>query len=50
MGSALKNPKSVVSSTMTIVIGYAGLAVATSGILLTMDALECFLHALRLHW
>jgi vacuolar-type H+-ATPase subunit I/STV1 len=31
-------------------IGFAGWAGATGGVLLGMDALECFLHALRLHW
>lgn len=26
------------------------LALATFGVLLCMDTMECFLHALRLHW
>ena len=26
------------------------IALATLGVLLVMDALECYLHALRLHW
>jgi len=29
---------------------YGGFAFATTGVLLMMDVLECFLHALRLHW
>jgi len=33
-----------------IVVGYAGFAAATFGILLCMDLMECLLHALRLHW
>ena len=31
-------------------IGYCFFAGLTFGVLLTMDVLECFLHALRLHW
>eukprot|EP00456_Euglypha_rotunda_P032243 TRINITY_DN25003_c0_g1_i4.p1 TRINITY_DN25003_c0_g1~~TRINITY_DN25003_c0_g1_i4.p1 ORF type:complete len:118 (-),score=8.43 TRINITY_DN25003_c0_g1_i4:100-453(-) len=30
--------------------GFAIWAGATTGVLLAMDSLECFLHALRLHW
>jgi len=33
-----------------IFIGYAVFAVVTFAVLLCMDVLECFLHALRLHW
>lgn len=33
-----------------IFIGYAVFAAVTFGVLLCMDVLECFLHALRLHW
>eukprot|EP01040_Poterioochromonas_malhamensis_P002388 gene2388-2535_t len=33
-----------------IFIGYAVFAAVTFGVLLAMDVLECFLHALRLHW
>lgn len=32
------------------VIGFAVWLGATAGVLLAMDVLECFLHALRLHW
>jgi len=31
-------------------IGFAVFAAVTTGVLLMMDVLECFLHALRLHW
>ena len=30
--------------------GFAVFAGVTTGVLLMMDVLECFLHALRLHW
>ena len=33
-----------------IVIGYSVFSGITTGVLLIMDVLECFLHALRLHW
>lgn len=33
-----------------IIVGYAIFAVATLGVLLIMDALECYLHTVRLHW
>jgi len=33
-----------------VVVGYAVWAAATFAVLLCMDVLECFLHALRLHW
>ena len=31
-------------------LGYDIFAMVTMGVLLMMDVLECFLHALRLHW
>jgi len=37
-------------SAFMIFVGFAVWAGATFGVLLAMDSLECFLHALRLHW
>ena len=37
-------------SPLGIVFGYSVFAVVTFAVLLCMDVLECFLHALRLHW
>jgi len=33
-----------------VFVGFAVWVAATFGVLLAMDSLECFLHALRLHW
>lgn len=38
------------NSPLAIVCGFAVFAAVTFGVLLAMDVLECFLHALRLHW
>jgi V-type H+-transporting ATPase subunit a len=35
---------------LAIFIGFAVFAGTTFGVILCMDVLECFLHALRLHW
>jgi V-type H+-transporting ATPase subunit a len=37
-------------SAFMVFVGFAVWAGATFGVLLAMDSLECFLHALRLHW
>lgn len=37
-------------SFIAIFIGFAVFAATTFGVILAMDVLECFLHALRLHW
>ena len=50
MGGSFRKPSNVISGGIGVFLGYFFLAIATVGILLMMDALECFLHALRLHW
>lgn len=37
-------------SSVSALVGFSAWAGATFGVLLCMDVLECFLHALRLHW
>lgn len=41
---------SVASKTIGLMLGYIVFAFVTFGVLLCMDLMECFLHALRLHW
>ena len=38
------------NNSVAIFAGFAVFASVTAGVLLAMDVLECFLHALRLHW
>ncbi|KAL4479041.1 hypothetical protein ABPG73_022159 [Tetrahymena malaccensis] len=35
---------------IALIIGYYVFALVTFGVLMCMDVMECFLHALRLHW
>jgi hypothetical protein len=38
------------NSTLFVIIGFGAFAVISCGVLMIMDVLECYLHALRLHW
>lgn len=48
--NSLKNPQSILSASLICIIGTAFWFAVTLGIIMGMDLLECFLHALRLHW
>lgn len=37
-------------SIIGLLIGFAIFAMITFGVMMCMDLMECFLHALRLHW
>lgn len=48
--NSLKDNTSGVTVIILCVVGYLFWALVTFGIIMGMDLLECFLHALRLHW
>lgn len=50
MGKQYKVATSAAFLAPVMVSQYLMLASTTVGILLMMDAMECFLHTLRLHW
>jgi len=39
-----------VTGSVGVIFGFTIFACATLGVLMMMDVMECFLHALRLHW
>lgn len=50
IGGFLQGDQSVVSQSIGLIIGFFIFANVTFGVLMCMDLMECFLHALRLHW
>jgi V-type H+-transporting ATPase subunit a len=46
----IKNQHHALSGTFGLIVGTTMFMNATFGVILCMDLLECFLHALRLHW
>jgi V-type H+-transporting ATPase subunit a len=40
----------IAGTTFVVILGFAFFALVTLCVILLMDTLECFLHALRLHW
>lgn len=49
-GFAITNATSAISSTIYILAFFAFFFFVTLAIIMLMDSMECFLHALRLHW
>ncbi len=50
IGWAFKESNNFMISTIGIILGFIFYTFITIGIILIMDTMECFLHALRLHW
>jgi V-type H+-transporting ATPase subunit a len=50
MAPNIKNQHHALSGTFGLIVGTTMFMNATFGVILCMDLLECFLHALRLHW
>lgn len=48
--NTLKDNSNQAAPIFVSILGYLFFAIVTGGIILGMDAMECFLHALRLHW
>lgn len=49
-GFAITDADSAVKSTMFIIVFFGFFFMVTLAIIMLMDTMECFLHALRLHW
>ena len=49
-GFTIQDSDDILKSTVIIILGFAFFAMVTLGVIMIMDTMECFLHALRLHW
>ena len=49
-GGYIKQSESVFFSMIGIVLGFSFFMVVNIMVIMVMDSMECFLHALRLHW
>jgi len=47
---AISEAPSIIVSFVKIVLGFSFFSIVTLGVIMMMDTMECFLHALRLHW
>lgn len=50
VGNKLTSSTNGFLSAIGVVFGFLQLFLATAGVIMCMDVMECFLHALRLHW
>lgn len=49
-GNALAEGEHFIMLSIRVIFGFSFFVLVTVGIILLMDTMECFLHALRLHW
>jgi V-type H+-transporting ATPase subunit a len=49
-GKNLTSSSNFLFSAFGVIFGMLQLAIATLGVIMCMDVMECFLHSLRLHW
>jgi len=49
-GFAITDATSALKSTVSIIVFFVAFFFVTLAIIMLMDVMECFLHALRLHW
>lgn len=47
---AYKDTDNWLVSAIAIILGFVMFMIITTGVILIMDFMECFLHGLRLHW
>ena len=49
-GWTIETSNSIIVSLLVIIFGFIFWFLVTVGVIMLMDLMECFLHALRLHW
>ena len=49
-GFTIQNSNNAFVSFLIIIFGFVFFFVVTLAVIMAMDLMECFLHALRLHW
>lgn len=50
LGWAIKESPGVFTGTLALILGFSFFFLVTFAVIMIMDTMECFLHALRLHW
>lgn len=50
IGNSISSGNNVTGTTFIIIFLFPVVIIVTFGVIMFMDCMECFLHALRLHW